>query len=295
MAGRRAARPHGARPPHARSRRRLAGGQRGRARPAPRRGDGRRRPAAGGRRVARAGRELDPLGAAPGAAVAAEGRCRRRARHRRRHVDGGAARALRGSHPGADRAPCAEPRVGDSPAGRVLARGHRSGQPEHARRRHLRRIVRSRPEPALAPAARASRTPHARGRPLAHRSEHASRPRARRRLGNARRQGAAAADARCAAAGTETNTIRRSERAARIRDAANEARGGSRSRQGGVAARVGPADDDAAAAARRRARTSSARSASSRTSSSSPTRSASCSTSFARTRRAWIATRSRRA
>ncbi len=36
----------------------------------------------GGRRLARAGRQLDPLGPAPGGAVTTEGRCRGRARHR---------------------------------------------------------------------------------------------------------------------------------------------------------------------------------------------------------------------
>ena len=54
VAWRRAARPHRDRSPDARPRRRLAGGQRGRARPAPSRGDRRRRPADGGRPVARA-------------------------------------------------------------------------------------------------------------------------------------------------------------------------------------------------------------------------------------------------
>ena len=39
-------------------------------------------------------------------------------------------------------------------ARRLLAGRHRGGEPEHARRRHLRRLVRARPEPDLAPAPR---------------------------------------------------------------------------------------------------------------------------------------------
>ena len=74
---------HADRARHARPRRRLARGQRGRARPAPGRGDDRLRAAARGRSVARAGGQGDPLDPAPGAAVGAEGRCRGRARRRR--------------------------------------------------------------------------------------------------------------------------------------------------------------------------------------------------------------------
>ena len=73
LAGRRAARPDGDRPPDAGARRRLAGGERGRPRPAARRGDGRGRPADGRRPVARARRHLDPLDPAPGDPVAPKG------------------------------------------------------------------------------------------------------------------------------------------------------------------------------------------------------------------------------
>ena len=76
------------RPRHARSRRRLAGRQRGRARAAPRRGDDRLRPARRARPVPRAGRQVDHLDPAAGAAGGArQGRRCRRARHRRRHLD----------------------------------------------------------------------------------------------------------------------------------------------------------------------------------------------------------------
>ena len=110
LGGRRAARADGDRAPDARARRRLARGQRGRARAAAGRGDRRGRSAADdgsepGTRRRRAA--LDP---AAGAAVAGEGRRGRRARRRRRHVDGGPARALRRPHPGADRPARAEPR-----------------------------------------------------------------------------------------------------------------------------------------------------------------------------------------
>ena len=68
--------------------------------------------------------------------------------------------------------------------------GARGAQPESRRRRHLRRLVRARPEPALAPAGRGSRPRDGRGRPVAHRREHASRAGPRRRLRLPRRQGA---------------------------------------------------------------------------------------------------------
>ena len=168
LARRRTARTHGDRSPDARPRRSLARGERSRARAAPGRGDRRRRPAAGGRSLAGARRPLDPLDPAAGGAVAAEGRRRRRARYRRRHVDGGAARALRRPDPGADRRARAQLRVVDPPSRHALARGRRGGQSEHARRGHLLRLVRARPEPPVAAAARAPRPPHRRRRPLAH-------------------------------------------------------------------------------------------------------------------------------
>ena len=152
---------HGDRPPDARARRRLARGQRGRARPAPGRGDGRRRPAARRRPVARARGQVDPLDPAPGAAAPAEGRRGRRDRRRRRHLDRGAARALRRPDPGPDRPPRAESRVGAAEARRPLAGRHRARERQPRRRRHLLRLVRARPEPDLAAAALAARPPHA--------------------------------------------------------------------------------------------------------------------------------------
>ena len=82
LAGRRAAERHRDRPRHAGPRRRLARGQRGRARPAAGGGDDRRRPAAHDRRVARAGGQGPALDPAAGAAVARQGRRRRRDRDR---------------------------------------------------------------------------------------------------------------------------------------------------------------------------------------------------------------------
>ena len=209
LAGRRAARPHGDRPPDAGSRRRLARGERGRARAAARRGDRRRRPADGGRPVARAGGPLDPLGPAPGGAVAAEGRRRRRARYRRRHVDRGAARALRRPDPGADRRACAELRVVDPPARR------RSRPPTSTPR--TRTCPAATSTPARARSTRTSSGGRGPGCPATARrvdglwhigaSTHPG-PGARRRLGHARREGAAAADARRADAHGEINTIR---------------------------------------------------------------------------------------
>ena len=74
LGGRRAARPDRDRPPHARPRRRLARGQRGRARPAAGRGDRRRRPAADDRPEPCARRRRAALDPAAGAALAREGR-----------------------------------------------------------------------------------------------------------------------------------------------------------------------------------------------------------------------------
>ena len=120
--GRRAPRADGDRPPDAGPRRRLACGQRGGARPAAGGGDGRRRPAADDGRLARAGGQGPAVDPAAGAAVAREGRRGGRARRRRRHVDGGAARALRRPHPGASRAAHPEPGVVDRSSGRASRR-----------------------------------------------------------------------------------------------------------------------------------------------------------------------------
>ncbi len=120
LGGRRAARTNGDRARHTRPRRRLAGRQRGRARPAAGRGDGRVRAAAHDRPEPCARGQRHPLDPASGAAVAREGRCRRRARHGRREPG---RRTLRERY--ADRiqarlaAPHPEPRVArSSPAPR---------------------------------------------------------------------------------------------------------------------------------------------------------------------------------
>ena len=85
----------------------------------------------------------------------AEGRRGRRARRRRRHLDGGAARGVRRPHPGADRRQAPNFEASILRRVDVLAGRHRGREPEHARRRHLLRLVRARPEPDLAAAARA--------------------------------------------------------------------------------------------------------------------------------------------
>ena len=157
LARRRAPRAHASPPPHPRPRRRLARRQRGRPRPAPGRGDDRARPADGRRPVARAGGVVGALGAAAGAAAAAEGRRGRRARRRRRRLDGGAARGVRGPDRRADRPPHREPPQRDGRPRRHVARGHGGREPELGRRRHLRRLLRARPEPPLPPHARDAR------------------------------------------------------------------------------------------------------------------------------------------
>ena len=86
----------------ARPRRRLARGERGRARPPPRGGDDRVRPADGRRPVARAGRLVDPLDPAPGAPRRPD-QGRRGGRDRRR-------RRRRGRRRFARRTPTASPR-----------------------------------------------------------------------------------------------------------------------------------------------------------------------------------------
>ena len=93
-----------------------------------------------------------------------------------------------------------EPRVGAPEAGRPLACRHRAGERQPRRRRHLLGLVRARPEPALASAAHAAGPSHPRPGPLAHRGEHASRPGSRRRVGDDRRERAAAREPRAARA-----------------------------------------------------------------------------------------------
>src|SRR5581483_1077590 len=111
----------------------------------------------------------------------AQGRRGRRDRHEPR-LDRGGARGVRGPGPGADRRPRAGLRCGRAPARRLLAGRHRARAAEHGRRGHLRRLVRARSEPALAPAARAAGAQDRREPALAHRRLDASGPGARLRL-----------------------------------------------------------------------------------------------------------------
>ena len=115
------ARAHADRPRHPGPGRRLARGQRGRAGPAARGGDDRRRPAVHGRPGPGARRQVDPLDPAAGAAGGPPGRRARRDRRRRRHLD----EELREAY--ADRivarlgAQIDEPRARDARARRALA------------------------------------------------------------------------------------------------------------------------------------------------------------------------------
>ena len=143
----------GDRPSDARPRRRLTGGERGRARAAARGGDGRRRAAADDGRVACAGGEGPAVDPAAGAAVARQGRRRGRARRRRRDLDRGAAGTLRRPHPGASRAAHPEPGVVD-PRPHVPVACRPAGREREPRaRRSVRRLARARPELPLAGAA----------------------------------------------------------------------------------------------------------------------------------------------
>ena len=83
-----------------------------------------------------------------------------------------------------------EPRRRDAEARRRLSARPRGAEPQSRRRRHLRRLVRARPESPLAPARRGARSRDRRGRTLAHRCEHASRAGAWRGLRLPRREGA---------------------------------------------------------------------------------------------------------
>ena len=119
-----------------------------------------------------------------------QGRRRRRDRRRRRHLDRGAARGLRRPDRRPPRPPHPEPRARDAEARRPLAPRHRGAERQPRRRRHLRRLVRARPELPLPPAPAGARTPHGRRRPLAHRRVDAPGPGSRRRLRLPRLQGA---------------------------------------------------------------------------------------------------------
>ena len=96
------------------------------------------------------------------------------------------------SHPGAACQRDHKSRQRGPRSGGALASRYRAGQHQHGRRRHLRGLLRTRPEPALAPATRSTGSPHGNRQPVSDRRKHASRPRAGRRVGNHRRQGASA-------------------------------------------------------------------------------------------------------
>ena len=187
---------------HTGARRRLARGERSRARTPPRRGDDRLRPADGGRSVARARGLVDHLDPAAGASCrTGQGRCRRTS---------STSATAAGRRSSARRTPTGSPRVSAATSrtssGRrsqrvvALSRRHRGAERQPRRRRHLRRLVRPRPELPLPPAAAGARTPHSRRRPLAHRSVDAPGPGPRRGLRLPRLQGAHEARAPATAA-----------------------------------------------------------------------------------------------
>ena len=174
----------GDRPRHARPRRRLAGGQRGRARAAAGRGDDRlsasrwpwtrrARPTARGSSGS-SSRSCPPAASRatpPASSTSATAPGRRSCEER--YADRIQARLARHI-----------PNLESATLARVVlvAGRHGGGERQLRRRRHLRRLVRARPEPALAAAAGGARPPDRRRRPLPHRREHAPGPGARRRL-----------------------------------------------------------------------------------------------------------------
>ena len=106
-------------------------------------------------------------------------------------------------------APHPEPRGARSSRGRRSRRPtSQRANPNLASRRPLRRLARARPELPLAPLRRGAGPPHGDRQPLARRREHLARPRARRRLGHARRPGAAGSPALASgsAGGSRTRT-----------------------------------------------------------------------------------------
>ena len=181
------------RPRHARARRRLARGQRGRAGSAPGGGDDRRRPAADD------GRSRAPRG--PGLLWI-------QLQELPWHVKGDAAGELDvGDGAGRSRCASATPtgsRHGSRGTSRtssrrcvrrvVLSPGRSAGGERQPRAgRSVLGLARARPELPLASVRAAARPPHAGRGPLPHRREHLAGARARRRLRDARRAGAAAA------------------------------------------------------------------------------------------------------
>ena len=124
------------------------------------------------------------------------GRCGRRARHRRRYVDGITPRALCGPDPGAARATHPQPRDLDSETSRPFSRGPAGGEHQSSAGRPLLRFARARSELSLAAVRAPTRSQHADRRSLPDRCEHVARSRARCRLGHARREGASATTCR---------------------------------------------------------------------------------------------------
>ena len=162
------------------------------------------------------GAAVDP---AAGAAVADQGRRGRRARRRGRLVERRSARAVRRPDPGAAREADPEPRVVDREARRARAARPRAGERQPAPRRPVRRSARARPELPVAAVPAQPRARDAGGAAVPHRREHVARPRPRRRLGHARRGGAAQAARLAARAGQAA----RSDDAGRRFDEAAEA------------------------------------------------------------------------
>ena len=113
-------------------------------------------------------------------------------------VDRGAARGVCRPDRRADRPPHREPRVRDRRSGRHVAGRHGGREPELGRRRHLRGVVRARPEPPLPSHPSLTWARNAGRRPLAHRGEHPprSRPRGGLRLHRREAPHAAAASPR---------------------------------------------------------------------------------------------------
>ena len=86
-----------------------------------------------------------------------------------------APRGVRGPHRRPTRPPHPESRARDDRAPCALPRRRRGDEPQPRRRRHLRRLVRARPELPLPTASAGAGTPHTGRRALAHRRLHASR------------------------------------------------------------------------------------------------------------------------
>ena len=197
---RRAPRADGDRPRHAGARRRLAGGQRGGARPAAGRGDDRR--AANRARSIRRARPTASRSSGSSSRSFPPGRSRATPPASSTSATATWTETLRGGVRRPDRR--AARRVDREPRRRrrlkrVVALSRRTSRRSTAissAATSTRGSLRARPEPPLAAARGGARAPDDRRGPVAHRREHASRPGARRRLGLPRREGADEAAAR---------------------------------------------------------------------------------------------------